>query len=126
MKLGMVTIRFAALAVLLTSVFDYWAYDRFDPSAPMNSSGPESAAVLDLHIPCGVGLHGANLPDDNCVCCSPIVAPLAPVVPQPALSTPPSETDVAYTVAPAELKLPAISSSPPLPDPTAFDRPLRV
>jgi hypothetical protein len=125
MTLGMGTFRIAALVVLLTSFSDYWAYDRFDPAAPMNSSGPEAVAVLDLDAPSGVGLQSSNLPDDRCVCCSPVIWPPGPVVPQPTLSTP-SVNDVPYPVLSAELKPVAISTSPPLRDPTGFDRLLRV
>jgi hypothetical protein len=125
MRLGIVTIRLAALVVLFTSFSDYWAYDRFDPTAPMNSSGADALAVLDLFAPPGVGLQSANLPDDHCVCCSPLVAPPAPVVPQPASATP-SVNELACAVVSIGLKPPAISTSPPLRDPTGFDRPLRV
>src|SRR3984957_11440146 len=125
MRLGTVTIRLAALVVLLTSFSDYWAYDRYDPSASMNSSGSEAIAVLDWHAPSGVAWRSVNLPDDHCVCCSPLVAPPAPVLPKPSLGTP-SVNKLAFTVVSAELRPPAISTSPPSLDPTGFDRPLRV
>jgi hypothetical protein len=125
MRLGILPIRLAALAVLLTSFSDYWAYDRFDPTAPMNSSGPEAVAVLGLHPASGAGLRSANLADDNCVCCSPLIAPPGPVLPRPALDTL-SANEYAAAAVSTELKPPAISTSPPLNDPTGFARPLRV
>jgi hypothetical protein len=125
MRLGIVTIRLAALVVLLASFSDYWVYDRFDPAAPMNLSGLEAVPVLDLQAPSCVSLHSPNLSDDNCLCCSPMLAPPAPVFPQPALNRP-FVNVLADAVISAELKRVAISTSPPLRDPTGFDRPLRV
>jgi hypothetical protein len=125
MRLGIATIRFTALVVLTASFSDYWAYDRFDPTAPMNASGPEALAVFDLHAPSSTGLHSSNLPDDQCICCSPLIAPPAHTIPQPVLGTP-SVDELAHAVVSAELEPSAISASPPLRDPAGFARPLRV
>jgi hypothetical protein len=124
-RFGIVTIRITALFVLLASFSDYWAYDRYDPTAPMNASGSEGSAALDLHAPSGIALHSANLPDDDCVCCSPLIASAAPVLPQPALGMR-SPNELAYPAGASELKPPAISTSPPSLEPTRFERPRRV
>ena len=125
MRLGTLTIRLAALAVLLASFSDYWAYDRWDPAAPMNSCGCEAVSVFDFQAPSDVGLRGANLPDDHCACCSPIVAPPAPIVPRPALSTFPA-TCVAADIASTLQLAVAISVSPPLGDTASLGVPLRI
>ena len=125
MRLGKITIRLAALLVLLTSFSDYWAYDRWDPAAPMNACGPEAVAAFDFHAPSGACLRSTNLSDDHCVCCSPVIAPPAPVVPHSAYNTPPLN-EFSPTVISAALKPPAMSASPPFRDPTGVDRPLRV
>jgi hypothetical protein len=90
----------------------------------MDSSGAEALAVLDLHAPSSAALHNTNLPDDHCVCCSPLVVPAAPVVPLPALATL-SANDFKAVVLSGCTPL-AISASPPSPDPAGFDRPLRL
>jgi len=67
MRLGRVTIRLAALIVLLTSASDYWAYDQWDPTAPMNSTGPDAIAVFASHTTSTVSLRCIDLPDDHCL-----------------------------------------------------------
>jgi hypothetical protein len=124
MTLGIVANRLAALFVLLASFADYWAYDQWGPAAPMNSSGPEAIAALKLHGPSSASVQCANLADDNCACCSPLMAPPAPVVPQPALHVQ-AVTEFPSPVVSAALK-PSISASPPWQEPTGFDRPLRT
>jgi hypothetical protein len=124
MRLGKITIRLAALLVLLTSFSDYWAYDRWDPAAPMNASGPEAVAAFDFHVPSGACWHSTNLSDDHCICCSPVIARPAPVVPHPALRTSPLN-EFGPTAISAALNPPAMPA-PPFPDPTGSDRPLRV
>jgi hypothetical protein len=127
MRLRIFTIRITALAVLLSSFSDYWAYDRFDPAAPMNSSGVDAVAAFNLRAdaPACVGLHSANLPDDHCIYCSPLVRQPGPVVAQPALGAV-AANELACAVASTKLKPPAISTSPPSHDSTGFNRPLRV
>jgi len=124
MKLGIVTFKLSALFVLFASFSDYWAYDRWDPAAPMNSSGPEAIAVLNSHGSSTPSLQCANLPDDSCACCSPLMAPSAPVVPQPALDVQ-SVNELVHAIAVAALE-PPISASPPWQGPTGFDHPLRT
>ena len=125
MRLRIATIRLAALVVLLTSFCDYWAYDRFDPAAPMNASGPEALAAFDLHAPSTASFCSANLPDDDCICCSPLVAPHAPAVPRPAFDMP-SANELACAAASGELTAPATSTSPPSFGPAGSYRPLRL
>jgi hypothetical protein len=125
MRLSAIAIRLTASIVLLASFSDYWAYDRWDPTAPMNSSGSAAIPVFDLHGPSGASLHSTDLPDDHCACCSPIVAPPAPVVPLPSLSAA-STVGLASNFACA-LSMPVASSpSPPFSDPMGFGLPLRV
>jgi hypothetical protein len=68
------------LVVLLTLFSDYWAYDRWDPSAPMSCLGLEMLAGLagfGLHHPSGATMQSEDLPDDHCACCAPLFAPPA-------------------------------------------------
>jgi hypothetical protein len=125
MRLRIATIRLAALVVLLTSFCDYWAYDRFDPAAPMNASGPEALAGFDLPAPSSAGFCSANLPDDDCICCSPLVARHAPAVPRPAFDMP-FANELACAVDSGELTAPAKSTWPPSPGPAGSVLPLRV
>ena len=85
MRLALVTIRLAALIVLLASASDYWAYDRWDPAAPMNSSGPEAISLFASRAASTLSLHRANLPDDHCLCCSPFGCASDPRSPSPWL-----------------------------------------
>lgn len=125
MRLRIVTIRLAALLVLLTSFADYWAYDRWDPTAPMNSCGSEAVEAVNLHPPSAVHFHSANLQDDRCVCCSPVLAPPAPVVPQSALRAS-SANELACGVIATSLRPLGIPTSPPLRGRAGSDRPLRI
>lgn len=75
MRLGTITIRLVALILLLVSVSDYWAFDQWDATAPMNASGPEAMEVMASQKAQTARLHSAALPDDHCLCCSPVVAP---------------------------------------------------
>ena len=70
MRLGIITVRLAALILFLTSFSDYWAYDQWDPTPPVNSSGSEAIAVFASHTASTVSLRGANLPDDHWSGCS--------------------------------------------------------
>jgi hypothetical protein len=125
MNLGIATIRLTALFLLVTSFSDYWVYDRWDPAAPMNSSDLGDVAVVDLYAHTGVSFWSANLPDDRCICCSPLLAPSAPVVPQPGLIAP-SRGDLPRAPIQAAFEPLTISTSPPGDGPTEFDRPLRL
>jgi hypothetical protein len=114
-------IRLASLTVLLASGLDYWAYDRWDPAAPMNSSGPEALAVFVSQDASNVSVHCARVPDDHCLWCSPTMAPAAP---QLALGC--FGSSVVYPTGPSAWN----SSRPaiffPRRDPAEFDGPLRV
>ena len=124
MRLGIITFRLAALIVLITSASDYWAYDQWDPTAPMNSSGPEAIAIFASNTPSAVSLHCANLPDDHCLCCSPSVAPPAPVLPQAGFGS--SADGLIYSIRPTGSKTLSLRASLPSRDPTGFQRPPRV
>jgi len=125
MKLS-IALRLTALIVLLTSFSDYWAYDRWDPTAPMNSSGPEAIAALNLKGPSTASVQCADLPDDNCVCCSPLMAPPAPVIPQPVLNLQ-SANELPHAIVIVSLASNTlITASPPPQEPTSFDGPLRT
>lgn len=125
MRLGIVTIRLVAAVVLLVSFSDYWAYDRWDPTASMNSSDPDAIAALDWHSASGARVRCTNLPDDQCAFCSPLMAPPAPVVPPLALDTQ-SVTELPHALVSTALHPPTISASPPRREPTEFVLPLRV
>lgn len=125
MRLGKVTIRLVAVVVLLVSFSDYWAFDRWDPTAPMNSSGPDAFAALDWHRASGASVRCTNLPDDHCAFCSPLMAPSAPVVP-PLVMDAQSVSELPYAVVWAALHPLAVAASPPGHEPTGFVLPLRA
>jgi hypothetical protein len=87
MRFQAVTIRMVALIVLLASASDYSAFDRFDPSAPMNAAGLEAIPYLVSRTAALVGLRTNNLPDDHCLFCSPWIAPRRSFLAQSSLST---------------------------------------
>ena len=107
----MVMIRAVAVLLLITSAFDYCAFDLEDPSAPMSSV--RSGAIPDL-VPdrqASAKIVTSDLPDDRCLCCSPGISPRPPVLFRTTLNTlifPASEV--------------AVSSH----DPVVFERPPRV
>lgn len=125
MKLRTVTIRLIALVVLFASFSDYWAYDRWDPTAPMNATGPEAVAALTQHIPSNVCWRRTDLTDDYCVFCAPLVSPPAPVLPQPSLGALLENEQEAGLVAGPSRRL-ATFHPPPIREATGFDRPHRV
>jgi hypothetical protein len=125
MNVSTIALRLTALIVLLASFSDYWAYDRWDPTAPMNSYGSEAVALMDLQGPSPVGLRSTNLPDDRCGCCSPIVAQPAPVIPLPVFSAF-SEIWLAVSLASTPSTPVATSPSPPFRDATGFGLTLRI
>jgi hypothetical protein len=119
------TIRLIALVVLLASFSDYWAYDRWDPTAPMNAAGSEGVAALTQHVPSDVCLRSTDLADDCCVCCSPLVSPPAPVLPLPSLDALlENEQEVSFVAEPSRPL--ATFHPPPIREATGFDRPHRV
>jgi hypothetical protein len=126
MRLSAIAIRTTALVVLLTSFSDYWAYDRWDPAAPMNSCGSSAvSAVFDLDAPPGAALRSTDLPDDHCACCSPTLAPPGPAIPMPAWNSF-SAICVPGSVA-SGLSWPILSSaSPPNRDISGFGLPMRI
>jgi len=126
MKLTVIAIRVTALIVLLASFSDYWAYDRWDPTAPINSCGAESVAAFGLHGPSTAGLRAVDLPDDRCVCCSPTLTPSVPAIPVPAWN---AFSEVSLRAAgggPGGFWPTVISPSPPFRDSAGFGLPLRI
>jgi hypothetical protein len=87
MMLQAVTIRAVVLIVLLTSASDYSAFDRFDPSAPMNSAGAQAMPHLVSRTAILASLCTNDLPDDHCLFCSPWIAPQRSVLAQSSLSS---------------------------------------
>jgi len=81
MKSRAIPIRLVALIVLLTSACDYVAFDRWDPSAPMNSMRLEVIPDLVPKTATTVSVHTVDLADDHCLCCSPWIAPQRPALP---------------------------------------------
>jgi hypothetical protein len=114
-------IRLASLTVLLVSGLDYWAYDRWDPAAPMNSADPEAIAVFVSQDASNVSLHCAKVPDDHCLWCSPTMAPAAPKLALGCFGS-----SVVYPIgrSPSNSSRPAIFF--PQRDPAEFNCPLRV
>jgi hypothetical protein len=90
----------------------------------MNAAGPEAMVAIALQKVQTVGLRNACLPDDHCLCCSPLMARCAPVLPLPCPSSLPQS--VAYSVDFARPNGIDLSRCVPLRDPTGFQRPLRV
>jgi len=82
MRSRAITLRLVALIVLLTSASDYYAFDRLDPSAPMNSAGLEAIPDLVPQTATTANLRTTDLPDDCCLCCSPWIAPQRPALPR--------------------------------------------
>lgn len=124
MRLPTIIVRLVGLLVLLVSVSDYWAYDRWDPTAPMNASGPETMELVGAQKAPSASLNSTALPDDHCLCCSPVVAPPAPVLPIPSFFS--FAHQVGYSLRSEELRTSAFRASLPFCDSTGFDRPLRV
>src|SRR5215469_18040366 len=111
MRLGTLTIRVAALIVPLTSVSDYWAYERWDQAASMNAPGPEAMTMFVSKAALSVSLYSTTLHDDHCLCCSTWAAPLPPVLPRCRSTS--SVAQAAITFIPA-------------PNPARIERPPRV
>jgi hypothetical protein len=70
-----VIIRLIALLVLVTSGFDYCAFDVWDPTAPMSLTRSEAIRdfVPDHHT--SVNNVANELPDDQCLGCAPSILP---------------------------------------------------
>ena len=125
MRLGVVTIRLVTVVILLVSFSDYWAYDRWDPTAPMTSAGLDAIAAVDWHSAFGASVRSTNLPDDHCTFCSPLMAPPAPSVPQLGLDVQ-SVIDLPHAVLFATVYPLATLPFPPWRESTGFELPLRV
>jgi hypothetical protein len=81
MRFRTITIRLAALIVLLASASDYWMYDRSDPTAPMNAASEGTAAMVRQSVLTAT-LQTIDAPDDHCLWCSPSIAARPPVLPR--------------------------------------------
>jgi hypothetical protein len=124
LRFGTKTARVVALIVLLMSVADYWTYDRWDPTAPMNASGPEAMAIVASQRTQTASLCGANLLDDHCVCCSAALVPPAPVLRLPDLVS--HVQCFVYSVPSAAGLTTGFTASPQLWEVIGFYRPMRV
>jgi hypothetical protein len=82
MMLRKATIRLAALFVLLASAGDYWAYDRADATAPMNSPAGMILTSTIRHSFLSAAFHAIDSPDDHCLWCAPSLAASSPVLPR--------------------------------------------
>jgi hypothetical protein len=83
MRIQPIVLRLAALVVLLCSVCDYCAFDRYDLEASMSRPGPVLLGDTGMGICCVT----KDLPDDRCLGCSPSIAPQAPTLEGPVLTS---------------------------------------
>jgi hypothetical protein len=70
-----VLIRLVALIVLITSAFDYCAFDVWDPAAPMSSAGLETIRDLVPGHPASAQIRTSESSDDHCLGCAPGISP---------------------------------------------------
>jgi hypothetical protein len=70
-----VLIRLIALLVLVTSGFDYCAFDVWDPTAPMSLTRSEAIRDLVPDHQTSVNNVTNELPDDQCLGCAPSILP---------------------------------------------------
>jgi hypothetical protein len=75
MLLRAVLIRLVALFVLITSAFDYCAFDVWDPTAPMSSAQSEAIRDLVPHHQTSAKIRISELADDQCLGCAPGISP---------------------------------------------------
>jgi hypothetical protein len=98
-----------AVFVLLASFFDYFEFDRYDPSAPVNHAVPETAAA-SAGSARPVEAASTDQGDDQCLWCSPAVLP------------PPIELRSEQ----ASWLIPAAAPPAPRNQPARFDHPPRM
>ena len=70
-----VMMRLVAMLVLITSAFDYCAFDVWDPTAPMSSGRSEAIRDLVPRHQTSAKIRTSELPDDHCLCCAPGISP---------------------------------------------------
>jgi hypothetical protein len=104
-------IRAVAVLLLITSAFDYCAFDLEDPSAPMSSVRSEAIPDLVPDQQASAKIVTSELPDDRCLCCSPGISPRPPVL---------------FRVTLNSLVFPTCEIAVPSNDPVVFERPPRV
>ena len=75
-----VIIHLIALLVLVTSGFDYCAFDVWDPTAPMSLTRSEAMRDLFPGQQTSVTNVTSELPDDQCLGCAPSILPRPLVV----------------------------------------------
>jgi hypothetical protein len=109
MRIQAIVLRLAALLVLLCSACDYCAFDLYNPEASMSRPGPELFSDTDRAF-CPSTVRTSDLPDDQCLCCSPSIPPQASILDSPLLTSPALENR---------------PSQPPIPDVPAIERPPR-
>ena len=73
-------IRAVAALLLITSAFDYCAFDTQDPSAPMSAVRSEAIPDLVPDQQVSAQVVTSELPDDRCLCCSPGISPRPPIL----------------------------------------------
>jgi hypothetical protein len=81
------TIRLIAIVLLLAAAFDYFAFDVWDPSAPMNSAASGAIPGVVPQTVTTTTVRTPDLPDDHCLGCSPWIAPPRPLLPQVSFSS---------------------------------------
>jgi hypothetical protein len=75
MRHRVVIIRLVALLVLVTSGFDYCAFDVCDPTAPMSLTRSEAIHDRVADYQTSVKNLPSELPDDQCLGCAPSILP---------------------------------------------------
>jgi hypothetical protein len=79
--------RLIALLVLVTSAFDYCAFDLSDPTAPMSSTRSEAIRDLVVQHKASIKSLISELPDDQCLGCAPSITPGLLILHRASLST---------------------------------------
>jgi hypothetical protein len=73
-------LRLVALLVLVTSGFDYCAFDVWDPTASMSLTRSEAIRDLFPDHQTSVTNVTSELPDDQCLGCAPSILPRPVIV----------------------------------------------
>jgi hypothetical protein len=80
MPLRAILFRLVAVLVLITSAFDYYSFDVWDPTAPMSSTRSEIIRDLISHHQTSAKIGTSDLADDQCLGCAPGISPRPPVL----------------------------------------------
>jgi hypothetical protein len=111
MFLRAVLFRSVALFVLVTSAFDYCAFDVWDPAAPMSSTRSEIIRDLVPHHQTSAMIATSESADDQCLGCAPGISPCPPVL---------------HRVTPNSFVFQATEAAVPSRDPSLIERPPRA